>query len=70
MAFGIIGIVLFAVGWIVFGWLNYIGLVLGIIGIAYGAHGKKAARVLGIIATVLCSIGSVYITVYYIASSL
>ena len=71
MIFGIIGIILFAIGWIVFGWLNYIGLVLGIIGIAWGSvPGRKASKALGIIATILCGIGSVYITIFYIAAAL
>lgn len=66
IAFGIIAIVLFAIGWFVFGWLNYIGIVLGTLGIIFGGvKKKKATLILGIIGTSLCTVGGVIMLIWY-----
>ncbi len=65
-AFGILSIIMFGVGWFAFGWLNYIGFALGIIGMLFSKQ-DKGALVLGIIGTVLCTIGGIIMAIYYTA---
>lgn len=57
IALGVIGIVLSVIGFFVFGWLNIISVVLGIIGIAI--PGTVGGKVPGIISMLIGIVGTI-----------
>lgn len=57
IALGVIGIVLSVIGFFVFGWLNIISVVLGIVGIAL--PGTAGGKVPGIISLLIGIVGTI-----------